>query len=302
MKFTNSFIALAFVLPLLFSSCGDDNDEIIDDDPLDSLIIDSELCRVQSIINSSLKNVFTYQYLLDYPELLDYYYEHDPLSGQVKESHKFIYGSASGNKVRVDTSFYYIGDLFLYSENQFVTAHSYHYTNYGSNNDRVDSVMVFVYTNIPEEPFGHKGTIYYEYDGETLLISEIYEDNPDYLPGTAADNYEILYIYDNRGRLTEWTYFNFEDKITYYEKYELTDYYKPNYKFTVIPQLAWANRFAPSKLTLPKYVNGGIAGTSEYNYRYQVNDKDYIVEKVVIYEPGVEELLELITYECRDDD
>jgi len=301
MKIRSVFFVMAFAIPALFTSCSDDDDEIIDEDPLRDLIIDSELCQVQKVISSDLKSLFTYQYLLDYPELLDYYYEHDPISGQITGSHKFIYGAASGGKVRVDTSYHYIGDLFLYGEGQFVTARSYHYTNYGSGNDRVDSVLVFVYTNIPEEPFGHKGTIYYEYDGETLLISESYEDNPDFLPGTLADNYDISFIYDNKGRLIEWTRFNYEDKVTYYEKYELTDYYKPNYRFTVIPQLAWSNRFAPSKLTVPQYVNGAMSGTNTFNYRYQVNDKKYIIEKVLLMDNQQEVFLELLSYQCREE-
>jgi hypothetical protein len=302
MNFRNVLFLAAFAIPVLLISCSDDDDDIIDKDPLDDLIIDSELCRVQKIINSRLENVFFYQYLLDYPELLDFYYEYEPLSGQIRESQKFIYGPASSGKVRVDTTFHYLGDLFLYGTNQFTTARTYHYTNYGSGNDRVDSVMVWIPTNIPEEPFGHKGTIYYEYDGETLLISEYYLDNPDYLPGTPNDNYDISYIYDDQGRLIEWAYFNYEDKMTYWEKYELTDYYQPNYRFTVIPQLAWANRFAPSKLNVPKYLNGGLTGSSDYSFRYQVNEKKYIVEKVVIYSHGEEEVLQLLTYECRDDD
>lgn len=301
MKLRNIFFLMAFALPLLFISCEDEDDEIIDDDPLDDLIIDSELCRVQKVINANLKNVFTYQYMPDYPELLDFYYEYDPLSGQVKESHKFIYGPASGGRVRVDSSFYYIGDLYMYSPGQFVNMNVYYYTDYGDNFDKLDSVEVFFYTGFEAEPFGHKGTIYYEFGDDDLLETEFYLDRVDTDAGTLRDNYVIEYTYDTKGRLTEWNYYNFEDRLTYYEKYELTDYLKPNYKFTVMPQLAWANRFAPSKLTLPRYVGGSISGSSTYNYRYQVNNKKYIVEKVVIYSPGVEEVLELLTYECREE-
>ncbi len=301
MKIRNIFLVIAFAVPVIFNSCSNDDDEIIDDNPLRDLIIDSELCRVQKVINANLKNVFTYQYLPKYPELLDFYYEYDPLSGQVKASHKYIYGPASGGRVRVDTSFYFIGDLYMFPAGQFVNAYVYHYTNYGDGFDRLDSVEVFFYTGFEDEPFGHKGTIYYEFNEKDLLETEFYLDRVDTDAGNFRDNYGIEYTYDTKGRLTEWNYYNFEDRLTYYEKYELTDYLKPNYKFTVIPQLAWANRFAPSKLTVPRYVGSAISGTSVYNYRYQVNSKKYIVEKVVIFSPGVEQVLELITYECRNE-
>ncbi len=150
------------------------------------------------------------------------------------------------------------------------------------------------YSNILEEPFALKGTRIYNYDDQGTLVSEEYFDYPDNDAGNLYDEYLIQYNYDPNGQLIEFNYFNYADQLTYYEKYELTNYFQPNIKVVENPMLVKAKLYAPKKLTVPA-VTGGIY---VYDYLYQTNEHNYIVEQSLIGLAGDTSLLKLITYEC----
>jgi len=292
----------ALLLSLVIFSCKKDevsnNSGSLQTDPP---IILPEDCQVQLVVDNNLNPLYSYYYREDYPELLDHYKEYSPTqAGLVLDSYRVIWGVGAGGVMRVDTVYHYQGDLFLYGPGQFFTAKEYFYTNYGSG-DVMDSIKVYYYTHIPEEPFGHKGTIYCDYDAGTsgLLIRETYVDNPDYEYGTYLDDTETEYHYDSQGRLTGWYLYNYLGNQTYYEEYIPSNYFQPNFRFTVNQALRGANRYAPLRITNPSFVNGGMTGTTVSNLYYQVNAKNFIVDQALEH-PSGDMLLKLITYECVD--
>jgi len=258
-------------------------------------------CYIKSIINDKASPLFSYYYLEKSPSILDFYYEHDPLTSVITNTYSYRYSPASIAGLRIDSVFHYIGDFYQYGPGEFSSLTVYYYTSYGKSYEVIDSANVYVNTYVPEEPFGLKGTIYYEYDSMGLLETETYYDNEDYTPGTFYDNYQIKYFYDPNTQLIEWKYFNYDEKMTYYEKYELTTFFQPSIKVVVNPELVKSNLYAPLKLTVPAYLNGGLNGTYTYEYQYQVNEHNYIVEQSLLVDGGNAEFLKLLTYDCYFD-
>ncbi len=288
---------LIFIMAGIASGCSENEDIIEDKDP----VIIGDGCYIKSILNDKAAPLFSYYYLEESPSILDFYYEHDPLSSVITNTYSYRYSPASIAGLRIDSVFHYTGDFYQYGPGEFSSLTVYYYTSYGNSSDVIDSANVYVSTNVPEEPFGLKGTIYYEYDSNGLLETETYYDNENYVPGTFYDNYQIQYFYDSNSQLIEWKYFNYDDKMSYYEKYELTTYFQPSIKVVVNPELVKSNLYAPAKLTVPAYLNGGLNGTYTYEYQYQVNEHNYIVEQSLLMEGANTEFLKLITYDCYYD-
>jgi len=274
-----------------------------DDTPVKEIIpeVTGDGCYIKSILNDRAAPLFSYFYKEESPSILDFYYEHDPLSSVITNTYSYRYSPASVAGLRIDSVFHYVGDFYMYGPGEFSSLTVYYYTSYGNSFDVIDSANVYVPTYIAEEPFGLKGTIYYAYDSNGLLDTETYYDYEDYSPGTFYDNYQIQYFYDSNSQLIEWKYFNYDDKMTYYEKYELTTYFQPSIKVVVNPELVKSNLYAPAKLTVPAYLNGGLNGTYTYEYQYQVNEHNYIVEQSLITGGSNPEFLKLITYDCYYD-
>jgi len=258
-------------------------------------------CYIKSILNDKASPLFSYFYLEESPSILDFYYEHDPLTSVITNTYSYRYSRASGGKLRIDSVFHYTGDFYRYKPGEFTSLTVYYYSNYGNSIELIDSANVYVPTYVPEEPYGLKGTIFYKYNTNGLPETETYYDNEDYSPGSIYDNYQIQYFYNSNFQLIEWKYFNYNDKMTYYEKYELTTHFQPSIKVVVNPELVKANLYAPAKLTVPAYLNGGLNGTYTYEYKYQVNEHNYIVEQSLVGAGGKAEFLKLITYNCYYD-
>ncbi len=290
---------LVFGISLAFfpTACSEDETP----DPDKSPVTTGDGCYLKNILNDKAAPLFSYFYLEESPSILDFYYEHDPLSSVITNTYSYRYSPASIAGLRIDSVFHYIGDFYVYGPGDFSSLTVYYYTSYGNSFDVIDSANVYVNTYVPEEPFGLKGTIYYEYESNGLLETETYYDNEDYSQGSFYDNYQIQYFYDSNAQLIEWKYFNYDDKMTYYEKYELTTYFQPSIKVVVNPELVKSNLYAPAKLTVPAYLNGGLNGTYTYKYQYQVNEHNYIVEQSLLTDGGNAEFLKLLTYDCYYD-
>lgn len=295
MKITRLFLLLLAVS----GPFGCSEDDIPEDEKIPEIVGDG--CYVNRILNDKAAPLFSYYYKEESPSILDFYYEHDPLTSVITNTYSYRYSPASVAGLRIDSVFHYTGDFYLYGPGEFTSLTVYYYSNFGGGYDLIDSANVYVSTGIPEEPFGLKGTIYYEYASNGLLETETYYDNESYSPGSFYDNYQIQYFYDSNLQLIEWKYFNYNDAMTYYEKYELSTHFQPSIKVVVNPELVKANLYAPSKLTVPAYLNGGMNGTYTYEYQYQVNEYNYIVEQSLKNGSGSPQFLKLIVYDCYYD-
>lgn len=290
-------ILLLFCLYIITPSCKKEPEPDPTPYYFDSLpYLNGNGCYIKTIINDQLKPRFTYYYLESNPTLIDYYYEHDPITGNVMNTYRYKYSPNILGGVKIDTVFHYLGDIWQYPAGSFYTATVFYYSLHELDEpERMDSALVYVFSTDELYPFEFKGTRYFGYRDDGLLEYETYFDDINYSTGSFYDNYTIEYTYYPNKQLKRFDYYNYNNELTYFEEYELSDFLQPNIKVVEVPALVKAKLYAPKKTTVKAF---GGAGTYTYNYTYQTNQYNYIVEQSMINSSGDTSLLYLFTYDC----
>lgn len=256
-------------------------------------------CYIQSMLASDLDFQYTFTYNTAFPTLLENYKSYNSTTGNVNESYRFGYHYHEGlQTVILDTVFKYLGDVDNMNLSNWYTATIYEYF-FGENNSYyIDAARVYVNDPLStEDGFLLKGTIEYEYDDYDLLTGVDYVDYADNTEsGTEYDNYRMVILHDTEERLREIHYYNWNDVETYYEIHVPSAYYQPTQTSKSFhPDHGWLTRFAPGTST---YWTQGV-GIATYNYVYQVNADNYVVEQT--WDDGSNEyLISLYNYECYE--
>jgi hypothetical protein len=219
----------------------------------------------------------------------------------VNESYRFEYFiQAALQRPILDTVFKYLGDIDSQELTNWHTATVYNYFFSEDGNYEVFSADVYVNDLEPDSSgsrFLLKGTITYTYDDYNLLTGVEYSNNTlNAGSGTEADNYRMVIIHDTEQRFRELHYYNSNDIETYYEIHTPSSYYQPTQLSKIFhPDHGWMTRFAPQTSI---YWTQGV-GIVSYNYEYQVNDKNYVVEQT--WNDGINSYTaSLFNYHCFD--
>ncbi len=280
-KLLFSFIAL-FVL----SSCNKEDkpieESIKEEEQIEiPYIIDPPGCYVQSMLSSDLENQYTFDYSAVFPSVLERLKSYNSTTGNVNESYRFQYFIQEAlHRPILDTVFKYLGDIDNQELSNWHTATVYNYFFSEDNNYEVINADVYVNDPDPDSSgsrFLLKGTINYTYDDYNLLTGVEYIDNTSNSEsGTEADNYRMVIIHDTEQRFRELHYYNSNDIETYYEVHTPSAYYQPTQLSKIFhPDHGWMTRFAPQTSI---YWTQSV-GIVSYNYEYQLNDKNYVVEQ-----------------------
>ena len=285
-----SFLTLSF-FALSLSSC-EKIDEILEEndinpedtlDPYDSIppFVFTGGCITLFVSNENFIPLDTYIYFDDVPFLLRFHKVWNDLTDEVKDTYLYDYNPYT-TAHEVTEIKHWVGDVTLDEVNRVIEPHTgttkYFYTHYNEFLFTLDSAQVFSY--YPEDSLEIlSGTIYYEYDEDGKLLIEEYLDfviNID--TGSEFDNYWIKYYYNDDGNLITKEWYDYNDAIQYYEEYTLSPYLQGNVLNAIHPDMIYANRFAPASIT------AWYAGLGQYtyNFSYQVNDFNWIIQQNLI--------------------
>lgn len=256
------------------------NDTVVDQDSIVvSEIIESPGCYIQNMLSADLDFQYSFHYSTGFETILEKTKLYNSTTGQVNESYRYVYYINEVLHMPIlDTVYKYLGDVDNTDFSNWETATVFRYSFFDDTHYEIEAADVFI--NAPEVVDGGfllKGTIYYEYDDFDLLTGVEYVDYVDNIDsGTEHDNYRMVIIHDVEERFRELHYYNWNDVETYYEIHEPSSYYQPTQiSKSFHPEHGWLIRFAPQTSI---YWTQGV-GMVSYNYEYQVNDKNYVVEQ-----------------------
>lgn len=288
-KFARTLL-LFTVSILLFESCKPEQPE--DEETYDVLpVIYAPGCYVQSILDDQSNPMAAFTAPALYPQYPETYIQVDPVTGDILHTYEYkYYYNTSNNLARIDTAYHYYGEFYVTWSDMKL----FYYTELGDQ-DRLDSVEVYVPDTMMDDGKAKKGTLYYERNNLDLVDSVYYEDNPSYNGYYIYDNYTIVYQYDNLGNIVRIEDLNYNNTLTYYEEYVLSPYYQSNYFYLECTELAEASKYAPYQTTA--WYQG--TGTYVYHYDYQTNEHNFIVEQDLISN-GDTIVLKWFNYTCVD--
>lgn len=290
----------AFIIFSLNSCNKEQEEEIIEEQYVlpPPIVYQVPGCYIQTMLASDLDMQYSFDYLDAYPTVLDSYKMYNSTTGNVNESYRFGYEFHEALQAALlDTVYRFIGDFEEMDENDWSTLTVFEYFFGADNEYYVDQANVYVYDSLANfNGLLIKGTIYYEYDLDGLLIGVDYVDFADNEVGTFYDNYHMVLTHDTEERLREIHYYNWNEVETYYEIHVPSPYYQPiQTSKSFHPEQGWLTRFAPAQST---YWTQGV-GMVSYNYEYQVNDENYVVEQS--WNDGANDyLISLYNYECYE--
>jgi len=284
-------VVSVFSVVLIFSSCKKEEEDPDDNGtPNPVHVLPANGCYVQEILAWNFNPLFTYEYDATHPNVLTSYKKYNEISNTVTHSYVMKYNSFSP-AYELDSIIHYFGDFE--TATQFYEVTTFHYT-FTGDSPRLDSAVVYSYDPVEADLTNIKGIIYYEYNADGLLASEEYYDIPESVFSTIYDEYTIEYSYDAEDRLIAQDWYNYSGEYYYYEHYTPSEYLQPNYFVVPNPVLAQSLLYAPQQ-TIAWYSG---TGTYTYNYLYQVNTDNYVIQQDHILMSGDTTADRLLTYEC----
>jgi len=287
---------------LLLEACKKEEEEIIEDPPPPGDTIPDpppplnlSACFPIKALNPQVESLYEWDYYPNNPQLLQFYREFDSETGVINRSYEYKYTyHPSIQSYLLDTMITYIGNISGPAGFLEKTAYDYIFS---------DSVN-FIYTGATlyrfnENEAGYmliKGNLNFDYGPSGLPTEITYTDFADNNMGTSFDNYRYTYEYDSLERIRVSHFFNHNDVETTTEYFTPSPYYKaPTFELTMHPMIKWGHRFAPQTQVIQ------FGSTYTYNYVYQANERNYVVERSSINTfNGDTNLLSIITYNCYE--
>lgn len=293
-------LSIVFII-LQLTSC--DKEETQEDlTPPDADITDPppplnlSACFPIHALSPQVESLYEWEYYPDNPQLLRYYKEYDSETGVIYRTYEYKYTYYPQlNDYLLDTMITYIGN-FLGSAN-FIEKTAYQYAFIDSINHTCTGAKVYRFDEYEPGLMLIKGNLHFEH-GPTGLPTEItYTDFVDNQMGTYLDNYRYTFEYDSDERIVVSHFFDYNDVETTTEYFTPSPYYKaPTFELTMHPLLKWGYRFA-HQTQIIQY--GSTQYT--YNYVYQANERNYVIERSSINSfNGDTLLLSIITYNCYE--
>ncbi len=251
-------------------------------------------CFVQSVVAADLDPQYKYYYNADLPLLLEKIEYYNSTTSNINETTRLTYSTSDNGTFLLDSVFKYLGAMN--NPNNYYECMVLNYVFINENAYSIDSADVFTYDETYFNSTRPKGKIYFDFDNNDMLSGIEYIDDPTEDNGIFNDNYRIVYLTDTQERLREMHHYNHNDVETYYEIHTPSAHFQPTQIFYVIhPFLAWQSRYA-ADVSVYSYVG---TGTYTYDWNYQVNADNYIVEQS--WNNGTNDVISgLYTYQCYE--
>jgi len=264
-------LLFATLLLVVFSSCKKEEDQPEDNNNNNLPTLNVFGCLPQVRLQADANPRESWEYSPAFPGVLENYKIYNTTTDLVQESYRFTYQyNAALNQALVDSIFFYFGD---YEQGQpFYEAKKFHY----------DFLTPTEYNIIGADVFANdagfpttKGAWYFDFTNEGLVEVAEYIDDTVSAYGTITDNVRITYFYNDDEAVTSISTYNHNNVLVAEDTYVPSNYYWPSTWWGIVhPQLNWGMRYAPLMGTY--YAQG--FGTQTYEYQYQVNAHDYILE------------------------
>lgn len=253
-------------------------------------------CFPIQALSPQIAPLYQWEYYPENPQLLRYYREFDSESGAVERTYEFLYTYNSElSAYLLDTMVTYIGNVV--GAQDFLEKVVYQYEFIDAVNYTITGAEVFRYNEGEPSLMLIKGNLYFDYNSSGLISEITYSDFIDNSMGTLIDNYRYVFEYDDEERIIVSRFFDYTDEETTTEYFTPSPYFKaPTFELTMHPQLRWGYRYAHQSQVIQ-------FGSSQftYNYVYQANSDNYVIERSSINSfNGDTLLLSIITYTCYD--
>jgi hypothetical protein len=295
--------ALALIFALLYLEACKKEEEIIDElpPPGDTIPdppppLDLSACFPIQALSPQVESLYEWEYYPDNPQLLKYYKEYDSETGVIDRTYEFKYTyNTLNNQYLLDTMITYIGNFLGPANFLEKTVYEYEFTD--SVHFTITGATLYRFNEAEEGLMLIKGNFYFDYDLNGLPTEITYTDFVDNDMGTQFDNHRYAFEYDSLERIRVSHFFDYNDQETTTEYFTPSPYYKaPTFELTMHPLMRWGYRFAHQTQIIQF---GSLQYT--YNFVYQANDRNYVIERSSINSfNGDTLLLSLITYNCYD--
>jgi|GEM_PF-2433906 len=258
--------------------------------------LDLNACFPIQALNSQAESLYEWEYYPNEPQLLRYYKEYDSETGEIQRTYEYLYTYYPQlQSYLLDTMITYVGNFLGPLNFSEKTVYDYSFTDSVSYN--ITGATIYRFDQNEPGLMLIKGNLYFNYGPTGLPIEITYTDFPDNEMGTFIDNYSYTYEYDSLERIKVSHFFNYNNVETTTEYFTPSPYYKAStFELTMHPLLRYGYRFAHQK----QVIDFG-SSTFTYDFVYQVNEDNYVIERSSINSFNGDTLfLSLINYNCYD--